>query len=229
MSNTQTAAKVAAKQEITCNFCGQRESVFRVKNSEELEFKCSQCNARYFKTYKPGITPKQQIVIQDLAAMYNDSSWGCHIVFAAQGDISKKVAKSFKKGRELKPMKGFDSLSPDFVSLLWCTAGGTPKLDEEIITEACVRHARQFTARNDRDSITALTFGNKITHLMNSKELSMVHDLIGKIPMNNDNLIRYYIAEGQELLILKAARKALEEYRNNGNLFGVMLVSSMCV
>ncbi len=217
-------------EEITCNFCGQKKAVFRVENPTEYEYKCSQCNAIYFQYKKPGITKPNQIIIQDISLLHSDKIfWGFIKVFGAEGDITKARAKSLNENRGLKPMPGFDSLTEDFTSLLWCNTAGKPLLDGELIEDVCRQYARRFTYKNTDESVTLLDFPRKIFAAMNKEELKKIHELINSIPKSNGNLIRYFIAEAQEELVLKGIRKVLKGYKNRKNELGVQIVTSMCI
>ena len=87
-------------EEITCNFCGIEKSVFsKISLDGEKTWDCIKCNAHYFQKMKSGQKNKRAEVIQDYAAMHDDSSMGCIIVFVIQGDIARKTARTLKSAR----------------------------------------------------------------------------------------------------------------------------------
>ena len=102
-------------------------------------------------------------------------------------------------------------------------------MDFEIIEDVCRKYAFNFTARDEKDQMVQLTFCHDIVSNISSGELKQIHDVIGSIPKTNDNLIRYFVAEGQEELILKAVRATYHKHANRGSDLGVKIAKSMCV
>lgn len=216
------------REEITCYFCRTPNAVFSKTVAGETTWDCKECNAHYFQKMKPEQKSKVTRVIQDYAAMYDDSSMGCHIVFTVQGDISRTTATTLREDRDLKPRDGFNDLSKDFGELLWSNSDGKPVLTFESIEEACRRHAYGFTSTNDSEKLAQMTLCHNITAGISKSTLKIIHELVNSIPKSNDNLIKYFIAEGQEDLIIKAIRRAHDKFVTRGNELGIKMTKAMC-
>ncbi len=225
---SEATQKTQRREEITCYFCRTPESVFSKTVNGETTWDCRECKAHFFQKMKHGQKSKITRVIQDYAAMYDDSSMGCHVVFTIQGDISRRTASTLREGRDLKSREGFNDLSKDFGELLWSNSDGKPVLTFEVIEEACRKHAYTFTASNDSEKIAQLSLCHIITAGISKTTLAMIHELVDSIPKSNDNLIRYFVAEGQEDLIIKAVRRAHDKFVTKGNELGIKMTKAMC-
>lgn len=212
------------KELINCHFCLAKEVVVNVNDY----YKCSNCNAEYHLKHIPGKTSIRSIVIQDVAAMHDDSWMGFIIVYPAQGDISKKTALQILATKQENDTKGFSRLSEDFENRLWCNCTNA-RFEMVAIEEVCKKFAFEFTATTDKEAMTQLVFFHDITSGISERELNKMHELINSIPGRNDNLVRYFVAEAQTQLIVKAAKRAHEKYVKYKNEFGAKMVRAMCV
>ncbi len=228
MLRTTAAQKAERPEEITCFFCALPDSVFEDKQ-EKGKWDCVNCFARFYKTHKPGVTQRRPVMLQNFATMYDDSWMGFIKVHPVEGDIPRQTALSMRAARKIVPMKGFNALSEDFTQRLWSNSDGKPVLEFEAIEEVCGKFAYNFTPESERDRTTQLVFRHDIAGKINKSAMDQIHKLVRSIPRSNGNLIRYYVAEGQEDLILLAIRRAYVKYMTSGNLFGLRIVKSMCV
>ncbi len=205
-------------EDIKCNFCKAPHSVF---SKTDGSLTCRNCNANYYPLLLPN-TKARRMVLQDWnLALRKDPSMGYKIVYGEEGDISESDAEEILKyDEELRP--GFSKLNKKFSEMLWYSSPGQAIIDEDTIKDVCRKFAFTFTHSNEDDALTVnsaaeesvirVTFGRKIYHCIDLKQLERTHELISEIPKRNDNLIRYFVAEGQERLIVLAARKAFDSY-----------------
>jgi len=233
MENGYTTTRT---QNIKCVFCYKPSSVF---STEDGVYACNHCNAEYFPIRLPNVDA-EKVVIQDWAIAHDDPAMGCKIVFGQQGDISRNDADLILM-RDEELSKGFTKLSPNFSQYLWYSSEGNAKIDAETIRDVCRKFAIAYTGENEDSILTIerpsdevtirVSFGRKVAHRVDINRLAENHKRISSIPRNNDNLIRYFVAEGQEKLIVMAAKRAYDNFmsKNKPDLLGAELCKAICV
>ncbi len=235
---TQTTNR--GTEDILCKFCQSPSSVF---SNEDGTYDCTKCHAKYFPILMPGVKAKR-MVIQDWSKAHAETpgAMGCRIVFGQQGDISELSAYRILQKEDRSnstAVEGFNHLSEQFSQHLWYSAGNA-KIDDETIRDVCRKFAFSYIGKTDDgilsaekqidESIIRVSFPRKIVSSLDIKRLQENHELISSIPKSNDNLIRYFVAEGQEKLIAQAAHKAYQSFaaRKNPCELGAELCKAIC-
>lgn len=217
--------------QITCLFCKIPESVFPSPTIKG-RWDCKNCSAYFLDRNTHPNAGKQLGVIQDFAIMYLDKErMGCVIVYSFEGDISPQTvakAEHFKAALRVSPMEGFNQLTKDFISRLWCLTGGKPYLDDEVIFEACRDYAYEQSAVDEHERLSQMLFAQNVIGKIDSNSLRSLHEVIAAIPKSNGNLMRYYIAEGQEEFILLGLRKVYEQAVRDGQSYTARLAQGLC-
>ncbi len=216
--------------QITCLFCKIPESVFPSPTIKG-RWDCKNCSAYFLDRDIHLNAGKERGVLQDFSTMYMDKKMGCVIVFKFQGDISPETvekAQHFKAALQVSPMEGFNQLTKDFISRLWCLTGGKPYLDDEVIFEACRSYAYEQSADDEHERLSQMLFAQNVIGKIDSHSLRALHEVIAAIPKSNGNLMRYYIAEGQEEFILLGLRKVYEQAVNDGQAYTAKLAQGLC-